>query len=70
MLAYQLPLDHPYAALTDADGKFTISDLPSGSHNFTLWHEGKKLRNYKVTVKAGETPEPLDIQLSLSDFAK
>jgi hypothetical protein len=32
-------LDHPYAAVTDAEGAFTIPDLPSGKHTFVVWHE-------------------------------
>lgn len=39
MKAYHLPVDHPYAAVTDADGKFSIPDLPSGTHTFAVWHE-------------------------------
>jgi len=39
MTAYHLPIDHPYAAVTDADGTFTIADLPSGKHSFVVWHE-------------------------------
>jgi len=39
MTAYHLPLDHPYAAVTDAEGAFTIPDLPSGKHTFVVWHE-------------------------------
>jgi hypothetical protein len=68
MLAYQLPLDHPYGAVTDADGKFSISDLPAGSHNFTLWHEGKKIGSQKVTVNADETVDLKDISISLSQL--
>lgn len=63
MRAYQLPLDHPYGALTAEDGSFEISDLPVGEHEFRIWHEGKLLdRGYKVTVtKDGEVVEK-DIQ--------
>lgn len=39
MKAWHLPLDHPYAAITDKDGKFTIKNLPPGKHKFTIWHE-------------------------------
>jgi hypothetical protein len=71
MSAYQLPLDHPYAAVTDADGKFTISDLPSGEHTFTIWHEkGKKIRDYPVVVKANETVDLGNITLRLSQLNK
>lgn len=58
MKAYHMPVDHPYAAVTDADGNFQINDVPAGSHEFVVWHEsanGQYLeRKLKVTVKAGE----------------
>jgi hypothetical protein len=31
--------DHPYFAVTDAAGTFTIKDLPPGDHVLELWHE-------------------------------
>jgi hypothetical protein len=31
--------DHPYFAVTDADGSFTIKDVPPGDHVLELWHE-------------------------------
>ena len=59
MTAWHLPVDHPYVALTDADGNFEIQNLPSGDHMFTVWHEaakGKKIhRRLKVTIVPGET---------------
>jgi hypothetical protein len=39
MSAYWMVVDHPYAAVTDADGKFTIKGLPAGEHKFIVWHE-------------------------------
>lgn len=39
MKAYHFPVDHPYVAVTDADGKFRIEGLPAGKHNFNVWHE-------------------------------
>lgn len=39
MLAYHLPLDHPYGAVTATDGTFEIANLPAGRHEFTIWHE-------------------------------
>ena len=72
MKAYHLPLDHPYAAVTDADGKFTISDLPSGTHQFVIWHEGKGYleRKYEVTVSADETNDVGEIPFGLNRFAQ
>lgn len=61
MNAYQLPVDHPYAAVTDANGTFTIADLPAGKHTFVVWHEAADgnyvERKLAVEVKAGETTE-------------
>lgn len=36
---YVLVRDSPYMAKTDSDGKFTIANLPYGTHTFKLWHE-------------------------------
>lgn len=71
MSAYQLPLDHPYGAVTNDNGEFTISDLPSGKHTFTIWHEERgKVREYPVTVKADETVDLGEITLRLSQLSK
>lgn len=55
MEAYHLPIDHSFAALTDAEGKFKIEGLPPGSYTFRVWHEkgGDLERGLKVTIKAG-----------------
>ncbi|MCH2212035.1 MAG: hypothetical protein MK110_12085 [Fuerstiella sp.] len=59
MSAWHLPVEHPYAALTDADGNFEINDLPSGDHVFQVWHEAAKgkfvNRKLKVQIRPGET---------------
>ncbi len=57
MLAWHLPLDHPYAAVTDENGAFSIADLPPGNHTFIVWHEGKRLQEYPVTITAGQAAE-------------
>ncbi len=52
MSAYVLPVDHPWAAVTDADGNFEITNLPEGKWDFVIWHE-KALyieRSFKVTA--------------------
>jgi hypothetical protein len=30
---------HPYFAVTDADGKFTIKNAPAGKYHLLIWHE-------------------------------
>ncbi len=57
MKSYWLILDHPYAALTDKEGRFTIKNLPAGRHQLTVWHEkyGFLDRQLSVEVKNGKT---------------
>jgi hypothetical protein len=31
--------DHPYAAISQQDGKIQIKNLPVGTHSFAIWHE-------------------------------
>ena len=59
MEAYWVILDHPYAAVTDENGEFTITDLPVGSHEFIVWQEsaGYLEKKYTVNIKAGENAE-------------
>jgi hypothetical protein len=39
MSAYWMVTDHPYVAVTDADGRFRIENLPAGKHQFVVWQE-------------------------------
>ena len=61
MSAYHLVLEHPFAAVSDADGYFKIENLPAGNYQFKVWHEKGDLgtsglleSKYKVTIKSGE----------------
>lgn len=67
MRAYWLMIDHPYAALTDKDGKFQIDNLPVGEHSFRIWHErfGDINKKYKVSVTAGDRVELPAVSVSL-----
>lgn len=42
MRAYHFPIDHPYVAVTDKDGKFKIEGVPAGKQTFKVWHESAK----------------------------
>jgi len=64
MAAYWMVVDHPYVAVTDKDGKFTIPGLPAGEHEFRVWHEkvGYINRKYTVKVKAGDNAQkPIEV---------
>jgi len=70
MRAYHLPIDHPFVALSAADGTFEIKDLPVGKHEFKVWHEvgGLLEKNLVVNVKPGENQ--LTIKVSNSQLKK
>ena len=55
MNAYLVVVDHPYATVTDTEGKFEIPELPAGTHEFIVWHEsaGYFDKKYKVEIKEG-----------------
>ncbi|VAX42713.1 hypothetical protein MNBD_PLANCTO02-1842 [hydrothermal vent metagenome] len=62
MKAYHLPLDHPFVALTDKDGKFEIKNLPSGKYKFKIWHESNGFieTRYKVTIQ-GDVKKTIEV---------
>ena len=39
MNAYVGVLEHPYFAVTDKDGKFSLKTLPAGTYTIEAWHE-------------------------------
>lgn len=53
MQYWTLVVDHPFAAVTDADGKFEIPSIPPGKYKFRVFHErGEMLeRGVEVVVK-------------------
>lgn len=56
MSAYALPLDHPWAAVTDENGNFEIQNLPDGEWEFVVWHEvpGYLERSVKIKAQKGQ----------------
>lgn len=58
MSAYHLVQNHPFSAVTDADGKFEIKDVPAGKHNFMIWQERSGYlqgrAGYAVTIDSGK----------------
>lgn len=52
MSAYIGVLDHPYFAVTDDQGRFSIPGLPAGKYDIEAWHEKYGASTLKVTVDA------------------
>jgi hypothetical protein len=60
MIGHVLILEHPYAALSDAKGAFTIEGLPEGTYDFRVWHESQgyvKVDTKDIEVKAGKATD-------------
>jgi hypothetical protein len=53
--AYLAVFDHPYYAVTDANGAFTIDGVPPGRYTLHAWHERTKVAQQTVDVGAGPT---------------
>ena len=64
MLAYIHVFDHPYFAVTDERGMFTISNLPAGNYVLKAWHEDAGVRSQEIVV-----PETGDVR-TVFEFAK
>jgi hypothetical protein len=57
MLGWIYVVDNPYYAITGADGKFTIGDVPPGDYRLTIWQPYTGETERKVTVTAGKATE-------------
>ena len=55
MQAFVAVMDHPFFAVTDEDGQFTIENLPAGTYEIEAWHERLGTQTAQVTVADGET---------------
>jgi plastocyanin len=57
MHAYVGVLDHPYFAVSGADGSFSIDNLAPGTYTLTTWHERFGTQSQQVTVGPDETAD-------------
>lgn len=79
MTAYWVVLDHPYFAITDAQGKFKIENLPPGDYDFVVWHERVGFVDRKdeyiqealeVTIEEGKTEDIGEVEVPLELLEK
>jgi plastocyanin len=53
MRGYLYVAEHPYLTATDANGGFSIGDVPPGTYQVKIWHEAFGAQERSVTVTAG-----------------
>lgn len=54
MTSWWIAQEHPYYAVTKADGSFTLSDVPPGDYTLEVWHEtlGRTTRPLTINPNA------------------
>jgi Carboxypeptidase regulatory-like domain len=57
MHAYIGVVEHPFFAVTDSNGRFSISNLPPGTYTVEVWQERFGPRSQQITVAPKETKE-------------
>jgi plastocyanin len=62
MNAFILVFAHRYFAMTDADGRFHIDNVPPGTYNVTMWNEAWPSESRQVTVP--ETGGDVDVNFA------
>jgi hypothetical protein len=72
MVGYVRIFDHPYYAVTDADGKFEIKNAPPGKLRIVYWHEtgmkgGKDGRFGEVIKIEGPTMEMRPVDFAVGE---
>jgi plastocyanin len=50
MASYAGIVAHPYFAVSGADGRFSLPDLPAGTYTLEVWHERLGTRTQQVTI--------------------
>ena len=62
MSAYIMVVDTPYYAVTDAQGRFHMPNVPPGMYTLHAWHESGAVLTQTVTV--GDKSAPLALPLA------
>ena len=49
--------DHPWFAIPDDNGTFSLDGIPAGDHTLVAWHERIGERRDRVTIRTGQATE-------------
>jgi plastocyanin len=63
MNAFILVFSHPFFAVTDADGRYHIDNVPPGTYEVIAWNEGVSSDAQAITVAADGAAADLDFTL-------
>ncbi|MCI0605461.1 carboxypeptidase regulatory-like domain-containing protein [bacterium] len=67
MSAHIVVAEHPYYAISNAEGNFVLENVPPGKYTVKLWHQGTpKLQNNSNTQFLTAKPRELIKQVSVS----
>lgn len=75
MSAYIHAVGHPYYAITDDSGAYSLSDVPAGSYTVKMWHESWKVKDTvkkdgKVSAYVFDAPVEMDKKVEVKGGAK
>lgn len=60
--------DHGHAAVTGADGRFTLKGIPKGTYKLEAWHAFLGLKTIEVTVATGRPQSEIAFEYDGSEF--
>lgn len=63
---YIAVFDHPYFAVTDANGAFTIDSLAPGTYRMMVWHEGMAQPVAQRIQVAANAPAKVDLAIRVA----
>lgn len=55
MTAWVGVVEHPFFAVTDAQGRYEIHDLPAGTYTIAGWHEKLTMADQEIVVQGAQT---------------
>lgn len=64
MKAWIIVTEHPYYALTDADGQFRLENVPEGSYRIKAWHEELGKHPVQEVVVTANQDAQVDFEFS------